>query len=708
MTYATIAFTTWHIRLPPPGCGHSRWNIAKRWAIAAFFGLLLTPMLLLSLLTSQACGTLLSPSFYKERLREAEVYDFLYDDLLASAAREALESGDDLPSGVDLQADDVVSSVRDALPPDWLQEQVEAAIDSAGPYLLGDTDAFTLNVALDERSDSAENAAASLLDRVDLHEALFAEEVPEAVEKRIGEERELPLGITLTRDETVAAAERVVTPEHVRSQQSVAVDALAAYLVGKADTFEFTFSFSERTAALERELSQVLDDADLEGYLRRKVLEPSLDEHVTADVVMPLGIVVTRAEIRDAVNGAATPEWLRFEARRLETDIIPYLSARTDAFSVTVPLVDRTDDAISALSETVHDKYAALLAAVPQCTPEQLRQLARDRFVDLCVPPGFTAADFLWAVGINVEESLSGPVHEMTPDEFTFTEADLLEETLGTEAGEMIIDLRETMRDGITIDEEDIREALAEQDEGLPDALDTLREGFQKGWTWTEEDLRELVDDPEALDQARGAVGIFRILTIIVSLLSVGMVTGAGFIGGRSWGGRLGWAGGALAFAALIAFIIAGPLYGAVSSGPLEDARAEARATEDVTERILTTKLLDMAIDATDDVIGGMRLRSLLLVVLGAAGVAGGIALNRRRPARPPQDEAASTSEGEEATSEATQDEAEVDEPEGAAGDSAQAEEAPDAPDEAPQEPSAEDAPSEEDSDTEQQRPPSP
>ena len=675
-------------------------------------------MLLLTLLTSQACGTLLSPDFYKERLREAEVYDFLYDDLLATTARDALESGDDLPSGVDLQADDIVSSVRDALPPDWLQEQVEAAIDSAEPYLLGETDAFTLNVALDERADSAESASASLLDRVDLHEALFAEEVPEAVEKRIGEERDLPLGITLTKDDTVAAAERVVTPEHVRSQQSVAVDALAAYLVGKADTFEFTFSFSERTAALERELSQVLKDADLEGYLRREVLEPALDENVTADVVMPLNVLVTRQEIRDAVNTAVTPEWLRFEARRLETDIIPYLSARTDAFSVTVPLVDRTNEAVSGLSETVHDKYAALLAAVPPCTPEQLRQLSRDRFVDLCVPPGFTAADFLWAVGIDVEATLSGPVHEMTPDEFTFTEADLLEETLGTEAGEMIIDLREAMRDGITIDEEDIREALAEQDEGLPDALDTLREGFQEGWTWTEEDLRELVDDPDALDAARGAVGIFRILTVVVSLLSVGMVAGAGFIGGRSWGERLGWAGGALAFAALIAFIIAGPLYGAVSSGPLEDARAEAMAAEDATERILTTKLLDMATNATEDVIGSIRLRSLLLVVLGVAGVVGGVALCRRGPARsPPQDKGAAADEGE-AQAEATQDESapveegeaaseEADEIEVAAADSPQAEEAPDEPDETPLDPSAEDAPPSEDSDGGQDRPPS-
>ena len=653
---------------------------------------------------------MLSPGFYKEQLREAGIYDFLYDDLLASAAGDALEE-DDLPSGVDLQTDDVVSSVRDALPPDWLREQVEAAIDSAGPYLLGDADAFTLNVALDERTEAAENAAAGLLGRVDLHEALFAEEVPEAVEKRIGAERELPLGITLTRDGTVAAAERVVTPEHVRSQQPVAVDALAAYLVGKADAFTFTFSFSERTAALERELSRVFDESDLEGYLRRETLEPALDANVTADIAMPLGIVVTRREVRDAVNAAATPEWLRFEARRLQTVIVPYLSARTDAFAVTVPLVERTDDAVSALSATVHEKYAALLAAVPPCTPAQLRDLARDRSVELCLPPGFTAGDFLWAIGIDVEGSLAGPVHEMTPDEVTFTEADLLAETLGAEAGEMIIDLRETMRDGITIDEEDIREALAEQDEGLPAALDTLREGFQEGWTWTEEDLRELVEDPEALDRARGAVGAFRVLSVVMSLLAVGMVAGAGFLGGRSWGGRLGWAGGALASAALIALIVAGPLYGAVSGGPLEDARAGARAAEDVTERILLTKLLDMAVDATDDVIGGIRLRALLLLVLGAAGVAGGVALCRRELARaPPEDEAAPAAGGEETASEATQDEPEPAEGADAASEEAadaepQAGEAPRAPEETPQETSPEDAPSGGDDDGGPERP---
>lgn len=592
--------------------------------------LLLAPVLLLSLLTSQACGTLLSPGFYKEQLREAEIYDFLYDDLLTSAVSDALATGDDLPAGVDLEADEVVSQVRDALPPDWLQEQAEAAIDAVGPYLLGDADAFTLTVALDERSDAAESASGSILDGVDLHAALFEEEVPGVVERRLGD-GELPLGIHLTQDEAVAAVERVVTPLHVRSQQDGAVEALAAYLVGREDTFAFTFSFAERTSAVERELTEVFDDADLEGYIRREVLEPELDANVTADVAMPLGVIVTRGEIRAAIEEAASSAWLRSEALRLVDGAVPYLSARQDAFTLVVPLVERTDVAIDALTLTVERKYGQLLDALPVCTPAQLRELARGQAVSLCRPQGFTTQDFLGAVGIDVERSLAGPVHEMAPDQVTYTEADLLAETIGTEAGEMILDLREAMRDGITIDEEDIREALAEQDKDLPDVLDTLREGFREGWTWTEEDLRDFLDDPEQLDQARDAVGAFRIVAALISLLAVGMVAGAGFLGGRSLGGRLGWAGGALAFAALVTAILAGPTYSTVADGPLEDARAEIRDADGDTERILLSKLLDTAVQASDDIMGGIRLRAALLAALGIAGVAGGIALSKRK-----------------------------------------------------------------------------
>lgn len=611
--------------------------------------LALAPTLTLALLTSHTCGTLLSADFYKEQLRKADVYDFLYDDLLAAAIDEGLE-GDDLPPGVDLEAEEVVDDIRGALPADWLQEQVESAIDSAGPYLFDQSDSFTLTVRLADRTDAVETAAVSIMERIDLHESLFAEEIPEVVAKRMGDGRELPLEIRLTQEEAVAAIERVVTPSHVRSQQTQAAEALAAYLVGRNDTFDFTFDFSERTPALEHELTEVLEDADLEGYVRREALEPALDEHVTMDVAMPLGVTVSRGEIRQAIEAVVTDDWLAVEAGRLVDTIVPYLSGRRDGFELRVDLLERTDAAVRDLTVTVKGHYSALLAAVPQCTAAQLRALARGSPVTICKPEGFTTDDFLWAAGIDVEASLSAAVHDMAPDFLTFTDEDLAEELEGTDNEELVTDLREVMLEGLTIDEDDLREALAEQDEGLPSAVDTLREGFSEGWTWTEEDLRDLLDDPEALDQARRAVGLFRLLSALFAVAAVAMVAGGGYLGGRSWAEKLGWAGGVLAFAALMAFIVTGPLSSAVTGVALDEARAEARASASDAEALALNKLLDTAGEATDDFGGGVRLRALLLVLLGVAGVAGGVAWDRlerrqaataRRPDGPPSSQPA-------------------------------------------------------------------
>ena len=592
---------------------------------------------MVALLLSHACGAFFSTEFYKEQLRDAEVYDFLYDDVLAAAVDEVLQEGGGLPPGVDLDSDSVVAKVREALPPDWLQEQVESAIDNVGPYMLGESDSFTYSVSLADRSDAAEAAAVSLMERIDLHESLFAERVPKTVAERLAGRRELPFGIELTVDETVAAVERVVTPTFLRSQQGKASEALAAYLIGRTDSFGLTFSLSERTAALEQELRRVLEGANLTTYVRRTALDPALDQNVAADVAMPLGVVVTREEIRQAIASAATEEWLGLETRLLVGSAVPYLSGRHDGFDLTVPLVERTDAAVQELTDTVIGKYAGLLATVPLCTSEQLRALAQGRPVDLCRLRGFTTEDFLWAAGIDVEASLGTAVHDMTPEEVTITDQDLLEGIDDPEDVKFIEDLRGAMTEGWSVDEEGLLEAL--EDEDLPSTVDTLRRGFREGWAWTEQDLRDIIADPDsadaaetldAFDRGRGALGVVRIVAALLPFLVVGMAAGAGLLGACSWHGRLGWAGGALFAAALVTVILSGPIYDSQVGDRLRDVRAESVAEADGrAESLVVGKVLDTATQVSDEFIGGVRLRSLALMLLGAVAVGGAFAWGR-------------------------------------------------------------------------------
>lgn len=578
-----------------------------RRTIAIALVLALAPLLTLALLALQVSGALLSPDFYKEQLRSADVYNFFYDDLLLPAVEEQLAGGDELPPAFNLDATAIVTSFRDALPPEWLQEQVEEVIDSLGPYLLGRSDSFTLTISPVERAAAVEAAIVALAERVDLRRWLLEEQAPETVQEQLND-RELPLSIRLTSEEALDSLGRVATPSFVRSQQTGISTALAAYLTGRSDSFSFTFDFSERAPALEEELIAILGRADLSGYLRREALEPALRENIAADVALPFDILVSQEEIRQAINAAVSPEWLDAETLKLAEVVAPYVAGRNDAFRLTVDLVEPTDAAVRTLAATLKGRYTVLQAS-----------------------------------GVDVEGLLGVAIHRMAPDDFTFTQQDLIEATQAAGGEDPIAEVRDAMRNGWTVTDDDFRKALEEEGSGLPDAMDAVREGFSEGWTWTEEDLRETIADPDSadsqetldsFDMARSWVNRMRLIGPLLLALALALVAGAGFLGGRSRAGKLGWAGGALLAAALGVLLLtfAGAMSGALSDAQAEAAMEAAQAQGD--ERVearLEAKLLEVADRVADDVVGGMRLWALASALVGVAAIGGAFALSLRR-----------------------------------------------------------------------------
>ena len=88
-------------------------------------------LLIVLLPVSQLNDTAGNPEFYKDHIQQADLYNFVYDEVLPAGLDE-LETGDlsDIPIDISAIKDDIVSIARKILPPDWLQAQVEAAIDT--------------------------------------------------------------------------------------------------------------------------------------------------------------------------------------------------------------------------------------------------------------------------------------------------------------------------------------------------------------------------------------------------------------------------------------------------------------------------------------------------------------------------------------------------------------------------------------------------
>jgi 16S rRNA C1402 N4-methylase RsmH len=137
--------------------------------IPIFIGLFLA-----SVLGLRVNSTAFEPEFYSGVLEEAGTIDFVYDVGIPEVMREAEESGgfsfeDDLPLGLGLTP----GLVEEALPREWVAENVNRAIVEVVPYFGGETDSFEVTIPINERVDEAEAVARRLLREAELHTFLI-------------------------------------------------------------------------------------------------------------------------------------------------------------------------------------------------------------------------------------------------------------------------------------------------------------------------------------------------------------------------------------------------------------------------------------------------------------------------------------------------------------------------------------------------------
>ena len=100
----------------------------------------------------------------KKLLRETDAFDLLYEEVVAPRIVEAVGDSIQLPSGITVTNDEILSALRRVAPPDWVQLQAEKVIDEAGPYLSGEVDDFFIDVSLVDNKREARVVLAELVD----------------------------------------------------------------------------------------------------------------------------------------------------------------------------------------------------------------------------------------------------------------------------------------------------------------------------------------------------------------------------------------------------------------------------------------------------------------------------------------------------------------------------------------------------------------
>ncbi len=624
--------------------------------IAVFLSVIFLPVFLVTLVVLRVNDTALAADFYVEQLRKADVFNFLYDEVIPAAIDEVGQGEGDPPPGLDLARDVLVVSMKKTFPPEWLQEQSEDVITQMVPYLVGDKDGFTLSVDLAGRLEALGGVVKSELDGN--YDRVFDEVITPPLEEYL-QENELPMGITVESQSVVDAVQEVVPPDWIQARVEHVVDQLVPYIRGDVEHFTINLPIADRLEAAVPAAKRLLREVDAYNVVFDEVVSTLVTENISQFSALPFGVTVTNEEIEAALRDVLPPQFIQEQAEAMIDELVPWVTGAQNGFVLIVPLEQRKDAMLGVVDALVNQKIQELADSLPACSVAEALDLVQTGFSGLipsCRPTGYTLDEIKQALGISIpgiseeliEEQLGvdlsivtegvtvegiqeafgidvlGPIRALIvdalPDDYTYTE-DELRDTLSTNDEQTLDDALEWVRNGITYSDTELRDDVGPGGaKDLDRALRWLQQGF------TEADLRDLVTDdgadPQALDdfdRYRNWLGLARSLWFLLGLLPLLLLAAVGFLGGRRWRSRAAWAAVLLLFAAGMAYIASGPGYSAFAKPLIDDEIAKAAQDKPGIGLLMVNKSTDIASSVVEEFVSGLEFRSLVLMVVAAA-----------------------------------------------------------------------------------------
>ena len=148
---------------------------------------------------------------------------------------------------------------RRIVTPEWLQAQVEQALDEVTPYLVGESDGFEIRVRLtDEQVRAASEEIRAILREVDAYDLVYAELIEPAVRDSVGAGSPFPMASRSPRTSWWACSGRPLRHEWVEMQAEMLIYDVVAYATGGTDGFSTEVSLTGNKADAEEAVADLV------------------------------------------------------------------------------------------------------------------------------------------------------------------------------------------------------------------------------------------------------------------------------------------------------------------------------------------------------------------------------------------------------------------------------------------------------------------
>ena len=252
-------------------------------------------LFILMLVFFRVNDTMGNPDFYNDQLRQADVYNFLYDNVLPAALEEAELSMDTPEAGINITQIKpyIISMTKQTLPPEWFQTQVEQVINEVVPYAWKDTESFNVNIPLKDRVETAALAAKGTLHKEDVFHSLYDQMIGLILVRAASNMPELPPAFILSEEELGLILRTTLPAEWLLRQIDNTIDEVVPYFTKDKEQFTVRVDISDRLDAVEASVTDVLQRPEAYAYLLKDVMIPAVKQNIQEITQLPIGAVLT-------------------------------------------------------------------------------------------------------------------------------------------------------------------------------------------------------------------------------------------------------------------------------------------------------------------------------------------------------------------------------------------------------------------------------
>lgn len=614
--------------------------IIVRRVLAVILALMFIALYVPLLVLFRVNDTLGNPEFYINQIHRSQLYDYVYSDVLPASLDQLGSNNSGDIGAVDLSRikPDIVQAASRALPPEWLQSQSDLLISNALPYVLGDTNSFTVTIPLKDRVREAGAALKDVLNSTESFQYLYDQGIRSLSESAPGD---IVGSFALGDADIEAGIRHIMPPDWLAGQMEGMIDQIVPYMTRDQDSFTIRIDISGRLDDLQSMAVDILTGPESYDRFVNSMAPMLLDSSGVAGLQLPIGLTLTSDDVLSATRQALPPDWYQSEVSAMVKQVFSYLKGQRADVAVTVSLKDRKADIAATLAQIADEKGEAFYNSLPASTPEQQVQLVLNPPVGRLPdsrPPGISYQQAKSIAGIDMQSQVTSALNSALPDQVVVSDAQVRELFAGQGQEDMLTQARDIVQTGFTFTEADLAELLGANS----GAMDDARTRIAAGLVVTEQDLRNAIkgsDDGSGetlrnFDDFRSRMGTARRWKPVAWLVPALLLVGIGFLGGRRWHTRLIWVGAVLLATGVTAYILFGPVFSSAGRPPIDQELGQAVANSQGVAQVATVKAVQIAGDALDAFLNGLKVRALIVVAVSVVLVVVGILMRHENGKR--------------------------------------------------------------------------